>query len=123
MSRINETILKIEKWLYSITQEIKIEYVTMVLGVSAVFFKNRHPEIAIAEINVIIGLSITKILNIIRKIVYKIDWTLVILKGYFFELLNIEKANNPLIRYLIVSVTKRSKENHYLIFKNSLNIL
>lgn len=82
----------------------------MVLSVSFLFFKNRYPKIAIEEINVIIGLSITKILNTVREIVYKIDCIIVILKGYFLKLLNIEKANNPLNRYLIMSITRRHKE-------------
>lgn len=32
------------------------------------------------------------------------------LKGYFFELLNIEKENNPIIKYLIMSIARRNKE-------------
>ena len=95
----------------------------MVLSVSILFFKNRYPKIAIEEINVIIGLSITKILNTVMEIVYKIDCIIVILKGYFLKLLNIEKANNPLNRYLIMSITSSHKKITTLFFKNLLIIL
>ena len=77
---------------------MKSEYVNIVFHISILFFKNRHPKIAIAEINVIIGSSLIKILNKIRKIAYKIDCIAVILKEYFLKLLNIEKVNNPLIK-------------------------
>ena len=107
-SLVIENNLKIKKWIYSIRQVIKKEYVNIALNVSTLF--NKQPKIAIEEINVIIGLSITKILNTIRAIVYKTDCIIVILKGYFFKLLNIEKANNPLNKYLIMSITKRPKE-------------
>ena len=109
-SLVIENNLKIKKWIYSIKQVIKKEYVNIALNISTLFFKNKQPKIAIEEINVIIGLSITKILNTIRAIVYKNDCIIVILKWYFFKLLYIEKAINPLIRYLMMSITKRPKE-------------
>ena len=58
----------------------------------------------IAEISVIIGLSITKTLNMLREIEYRIDCIAVILKECFFELLNIEKTKNPLTKYRIMLI-------------------
>ena len=104
-----ETIPKIIKWIYSSTHAIKIEYVNIVFHVFILFFKNKHPKITVAEINVIIGVSLTKILNIISEIVYKTDCIAVILREYFLKLLNREKAKNPLIKYLITSINIRSK--------------
>lgn len=68
--------------------------------------------------NVIIGLSITKILNKARQIEYKTDCIIVILKGRFLGSLNMEKVNNPLSIYLIMSIIRSSKEKSLPYFYN-----
>lgn len=93
-----------------------MEYVNIICPIFMLFFKNRHPKIAIAEINVIIGLSLTKILNMVRQIAYKADCVMVILKEYFFKLLNREKAKKPLIKYLIMLINVRSIKNFTLFY-------
>ena len=109
-----ETLSKIIKWLYSIMHAIKNEYTSIGRHIFISFFKSKHPKITIAEINVITGLSATKILNAARETEYKIDWIKVILRWHFFEQLNIENANNPLTKYRIISTISSSKKNHYL---------
>lgn len=81
----------------------------VIFHISVLLFKNKHPKIIITEINIIIGLSLTKVLNNIREIAYKNDCITVVLKEYFFKLLNIEKAKKLLIKYLITSINIRSK--------------
>ena len=72
----------------------------------------------IAETNVIIGLSITKILKAIREIVHKIDCIAVVLKKHFFELLNIEKIKQLLIKYLIILIDVINiKRFHLILYK------
>ena len=59
---------------------IKNEYTSIGRHIFILFFKSKHPKITIAEINVITGLSATKILNAARETEYKIDWIKVILR-------------------------------------------
>ena len=97
---------------------MKSEYVNIAFHIFILFFKSKNPKIAIAEINIIIGLSITKTLNTMREKAYKMDCITVILKGYFFELLNIEKAKKPLIKYRVMLIKVRNIKKFTLFYRN-----
>ena len=67
----------------------KREYVRDIFHVFNLCDKSRHPKMIITETAVIMGLSITKILNAVSKIVYMIDSATVLPMLVLLELLKV----------------------------------
>lgn len=101
--------------MYSNAQFIKREYVTINLYLFKLSMSNRKPRIITVETAVIMGLSIIKVLKLIRKSVYINEGKITFVKVESLKSLNTENEKNPFIRYLKILINKSHSKNLHLI--------
>ena len=94
---------------------MKREYVIINLYRFKLSIHIKNPKITTVETAVIIGLSIIKVLKLIRKIAYIAEDTITFVTVDSLELLNTANAKKPFIKYLNTLINKSHSKSPYLL--------